>query len=239
MDFADPIADDFTARCPIWYTAIRTASLARGVIRIALELRKGPGVARESEGAESQNRGSSAGDGEGGEAIAGLCRAKLASRKDRPQGAAGENVKTDSMNPVAARQPARLTTILLVSSNEEDYKVLSGILGASICSLRCARTCREARALVLRESPFTVLCERDLPDGTWKDVLDAIERAGHASCLIVVSRLADESLWAEVLNAGGFDVLAKPFDRQEVLWSLRSAEGHGGACQYQSRKGAP
>jgi CheY-like chemotaxis protein len=180
------------------------------------------------------------------------------SRKDRPQDAAGENVNIGSMNPADARQlaksgegqPAKLTTILLAGSNEEDYTVLSDILNASIWSMRWARTCREAGALVREESPCAVLCERDLPDGTWKDVLDAIEQAGHASCLIVVSHLADESLWAEVLNLGGFDVLAKPFDRQEVLWSLRGAEGrrtgreptrpaHVLANDLQFRRGGP
>jgi len=34
--------------------------------------------------------------------------------------------------------------------------------------------------------------------------------------LIVTSRLADECLWAEALNIGAYDVLAKPFDRNEV-----------------------
>jgi DNA-binding response OmpR family regulator len=34
--------------------------------------------------------------------------------------------------------------------------------------------------------------------------------------LIVASRLADEYLWAEVLNLGGYDVLAKPFNAEEV-----------------------
>ncbi len=34
--------------------------------------------------------------------------------------------------------------------------------------------------------------------------------------LIVTSRLADEGLWAEVLNLGGYDVLAQPFDAEEV-----------------------
>jgi FixJ family two-component response regulator len=34
--------------------------------------------------------------------------------------------------------------------------------------------------------------------------------------LIVTSGLADAHLWAEVLNLGGYDVLAKPFDDQEV-----------------------
>ena len=34
--------------------------------------------------------------------------------------------------------------------------------------------------------------------------------------LIVASRLADERLWAEALNLGAYDVLAKPFDSTEV-----------------------
>ncbi len=35
--------------------------------------------------------------------------------------------------------------------------------------------------------------------------------------LIVTSRLADERLWAEALNLGAWDVLAKPFDADEVI----------------------
>jgi len=34
--------------------------------------------------------------------------------------------------------------------------------------------------------------------------------------LIVASRLADERLWAEVLNLGGYDVLLKPFEPAEL-----------------------
>jgi FixJ family two-component response regulator len=41
--------------------------------------------------------------------------------------------------------------------------------------------------------------------------------------LIVTSRLADEHLWAEALNLGAYDVLAKPFDQEEVIRVLSSA----------------
>jgi len=46
--------------------------------------------------------------------------------------------------------------------------------------------------------------------------------------LIVASRLADEYLWAEALNPGAYDVLAKPFDAEEVIRVLRSAWFHKG-----------
>jgi hypothetical protein len=35
--------------------------------------------------------------------------------------------------------------------------------------------------------------------------------------LLVFSRLADESVWAKVLNLGGFDVLLTPLEPEEVL----------------------
>jgi DNA-binding response OmpR family regulator len=39
----------------------------------------------------------------------------------------------------------------------------------------------------------------------------------------VTSRLADDRLWAEVLNIGGYDVLAKPFVPAEVFRTISLA----------------
>jgi hypothetical protein len=41
--------------------------------------------------------------------------------------------------------------------------------------------------------------------------------------LIVTAPLADEHLWAEVLNLDGFDVLAQPFRPDEVKRVIESA----------------
>jgi DNA-binding response OmpR family regulator len=65
--------------------------------------------------------------------------------------------------------------------------------------------------------PDVVLTDSVLPAGEcWKDVLrSARERSGELP-VIVSSRLADERLWAEVLNLGGYDLLVKPFVASEV-----------------------
>lgn len=47
--------------------------------------------------------------------------------------------------------------------------------------------------------------------------MSATSRLTTPPNLIVFSRLADESLWAKVLNLGGFDVLMMPFEPEEVL----------------------
>ena len=44
--------------------------------------------------------------------------------------------------------------------------------------------------------------------------------------LIVISQLADEHLWAEALNLGVYDVLAKPLDDIEIVRVLSLALNH-------------
>jgi len=62
-----------------------------------------------------------------------------------------------------------------------------------------------------------VICERDVPDTDWKQALTQLAELADSPLLIVTSRWADDYLWAEVLNLGGYDVLMKPFDQTEVV----------------------
>jgi len=48
-------------------------------------------------------------------------------------------------------------------------------------------------------------------------MLEQTESLPNPPVLIVTSRLADARLWGEALNRGAYDVLAKPFDRAEVV----------------------
>jgi DNA-binding response OmpR family regulator len=76
----------------------------------------------------------------------------------------------------------------------------------------------------MRDRPIpVVIAERALPLGDWKDLFTALQLLPHRPLLVVTSRLADEHLWAEVLNLGGHDVLAKPFQMAEVQRALESA----------------
>ena len=85
---------------------------------------------------------------------------------------------------------------------------------------------REALNLIGRDAHHVIVSEKDLPDGNWKDVLEAAAVRRNAPVLIVTSRLADEHLWAEVLNLGGYDVLAQPLDRDEVRRTVSLAWQH-------------
>jgi DNA-binding NtrC family response regulator len=68
-----------------------------------------------------------------------------------------------------------------------------------------------------------VVCEGE--GHSWKNVLDRLAGMDGPPRLIVMSRLADERLWAEVLNLGGYDVLAKPLDGEELRRVVGTAAG--------------
>src|SRR6184192_2045185 len=67
-----------------------------------------------------------------------------------------------------------------------------------------------------------ILIDSDLPGG-WKIFLQDVQARAHPPALIVVARVGDKRLWAEVLNLGGYDVLAKPLDPAEVDYVISAA----------------
>ena len=115
-----------------------------------------------------------------------------------------------------------IVAVLSISPIDEDHFLLQDILNrlhVPSCTFKVNSCATLASALLaLRKHQFeVVVCEQDVPPGSWKDVLDQTTILPDPPALIVTSRLADERLWAEALNLGAYDVLAKPFDRTELM----------------------
>jgi DNA-binding response OmpR family regulator len=113
--------------------------------------------------------------------------------------------------------------VLVVSPFEGDLRSLRGTLAPLNWTLYAATGSVEAMEILRRTSVPVILCESELPDGGWRDLLAAVAGLQCPPLIIVTSQFADECLWAEVLNRGGYDVLAKPFDSFEVTWLMSMA----------------
>jgi DNA-binding response OmpR family regulator len=107
--------------------------------------------------------------------------------------------------------------ILAVSLARADYAALRRIIGHSRWKLRRAWNFRRALAFLRRRPHGVVITDAGLPDGAWKYLLVGLAGLPVPPNLIVSSRLADEQLWAEVLNLGGYDVLLTPFQPEELF----------------------
>jgi DNA-binding response OmpR family regulator len=117
--------------------------------------------------------------------------------------------------PTSPSGPERIS-LLLVSTNAEDLTALRNILHHRDWNILHCATVTDARTHLKKIPTSVVVTDSMLPDGSWKDLIDEAERMREAPLVLVTSRHADERLWAEVLNMGGYDVLLKPFDRNEV-----------------------
>ena len=83
-----------------------------------------------------------------------------------------------------------------------------------------------------------VITRSQSPGLEWKRVLQDLRRQQEPPQLIVTSRSADEHLWSEVLNCGGYDVLPEPFRRDEIERVVAAARRHYGP-QYSHASGGP
>ena len=136
--------------------------------------------------------------------------------------------------PIAEINRAHNVTVLSISPLAEDHAHLEGILNKispwALCpdsrwDVRRSYSLASAMAFLREERFPIVVCEGDLlPD--WKKMLEQLAQVANSPFLIVTSRLADESLWADALNLGAYDVLAKPFDNREVVRVLSLAWLH-------------
>lgn len=124
-------------------------------------------------------------------------------------------IRTSGLEASLDRPP--VITVLAISPFEEDHASLREIFAHSQWMLYSARTWREAFQILERVDISLVICERACPEGNWRELFERIEQKGNPPPFIVCSELPGVDLWAEVVNQGAFDALAKPFDMFEVL----------------------
>jgi DNA-binding NtrC family response regulator len=124
--------------------------------------------------------------------------------------------------------PGKLTPeklpVLAVLRDSADALAMASMLERAPSSLAIVSCYRAAMKHVrTRRTPVIVTDER-LPDGDWMDILSGIAPILNPPRVIVASPAADSRLWSEVLHLGAYDMLVKPFQQQEVVRAVESAQ---------------
>lgn len=120
----------------------------------------------------------------------------------------------------------RAVRLLLVGTFDPGRSTLRNILTQAPWEIHEAATCAEAMRMLDGDGIGVAICDVEIKDGNWQMLLANLQSRTNPPSLIVSSRLADERLWAEVLNLGGYDVLVQPFDRGEVQRVAHMAWNH-------------
>jgi CheY-like chemotaxis protein len=127
--------------------------------------------------------------------------------------------------------PVNTITVLSVSPAEDDHGALEQVFRDSEVTLypNCRVTLQRCASLAsalaaVRENPIPiVLFDGDWHRGAWREMLATVKDLPAPPCVIVTSQLADDRLWAEALSHGAFDVVAKPFNRNDLIRIVTAA----------------
>lgn len=123
-----------------------------------------------------------------------------------------------NLSTATSKRPSDSTvTVLSVSPSAVAQNRLGHIFGHTNWKLETADSCYDALRRLQDLHTAVVVCEHKLPDGGWQDLLNGVLQLPSPPNVIVTAPDADDVLWTDVLNRGGYDVLARPFDPSEVV----------------------
>lgn len=91
----------------------------------------------------------------------------------------------------------------------------AGIEAASVDDLL------EAVLYQLHDAAPVVLCDADGFD--WAETLNLLNRVASRTRVVFFSRAANERLWLDMLDAGAYDLLEKPWRDRDLRWLIGSA----------------
>jgi DNA-binding NtrC family response regulator len=114
---------------------------------------------------------------------------------------------------------------LVITASESERIFVTAALDGLLCNLHFAINRFEARAVLAAEPVAVMIVDGDARAFSWREWLEQISSTdtGPAPKLIVLSRFADDRMWAEALNLGAYDLLPRPLVADELAWVVRSA----------------
>jgi DNA-binding NtrC family response regulator len=104
---------------------------------------------------------------------------------------------------------SRVPIIALVVS-EQDRHVLASISSQEPLDVHFAGSCEEGQAVANQLSAPIILFDRNWPGTEWRPAVESLAAAPHRPCVILISGVADDYLFQELIRRGGYDVLPKP-----------------------------
>jgi DNA-binding NtrC family response regulator len=119
--------------------------------------------------------------------------------------------------------------ILIACSSAEYKEKLAEILKAWALEMTIVSTPAEVQALLPAQAPALVICEDQLAEGTYHEVLDVLSAAKSPARLLVL--IHDETKYSEAMQSGAFDAIPVPFRRSDAQWAviraLQAKASHG------------
>jgi len=113
--------------------------------------------------------------------------------------------------------------IMVVDDELSMREVLELMLSKEGYKITCAENGRTAIELLEQDQYDLMLCDIKLGDISGLDVLQASKKSNPDTVVILISAYASTETAVEAMNAGAYDYVPKPFDKDELLHTVSKA----------------
>jgi len=120
----------------------------------------------------------------------------------------------------------RKICVLMITSRPEDDAELKELLHDSQWELETLPRIEDAATALKAAAVPLVLFDGNTADAEWREKMKALIQSRRNACVILLTNVSDQYLWEEVVWHGGFDLLTRPFRREQVLSTLLFAYLH-------------
>lgn len=112
-------------------------------------------------------------------------------------------------------------SILIATSDAESRDALAAALRGTQFLPVFAESIGESAEVLGRLPVCLVLCEENLPDGGYQDLLREAENCGVAVPLVVLSRTGEWDEYLRAIRLGAMDMITPPYHRSIIRALLR------------------
>jgi DNA-binding response OmpR family regulator len=110
--------------------------------------------------------------------------------------------------------------VLIASSDIENRNAIRAILAEDGLNSICASTVKETQEALANTPVSIVICDRQLADGSFRDLLQLAKREKPQVLVVVTSRKNDWKDDVAAKQAGAFEVIPSPSQRSNVEWAV-------------------
>jgi DNA-binding NtrC family response regulator len=129
----------------------------------------------------------------------------------------------ETPNALAERKFFATTTEVLLLVPNNGPSRLREVLEQSRWRLSVATAFDDAVRMLCSETIPVLICETQLADHLWKELVQTINDLPVRPSVIVASHQADPGLWIEALSAGIYGLFTAPLDRADVFRTISLA----------------
>jgi DNA-binding NtrC family response regulator len=130
--------------------------------------------------------------------------------------------ETGSAGKIPRNSRRRVKCVYLTAA-ESEFRAAATILRSTRISLHHAATLEQAEFQLMRTKATVLMTEPQFTEGAWEDALEMLSYAYPRVALVLSADHADDRLWISALERGAFDVISKPFEREELRRILENA----------------